>query len=261
LRPVPDTSGAELEMILVFVGTALGVFLCCMFAMYRFREQCLNLFRYFLVLEFVLIYAFSAGALMFLFTFDFAIPIDLFSFFFVLFNITVIGVLSMYLSQFPEWLRHVYLILLNIGMTMMLFSFDSLFLLVFVSISVIVDCFSILRPDVNIFSPFILPTNFQLLYDTPRVLYHVGGLRMRAVDMMWYGLMVRFVPADTLSLTLAFWSIISSLAIVVFVSPYEGKSVWRPLPFAFLFAVIIVLFSDTVFTPFNNAFISTGAMV
>lgn len=88
--------------------------------------------------------------------------------------------------------------------------------------------------------------------------FSVGGLRLRAADLMWYGLMLAFClnsPNTTatssimLGTALVFLSVLSSLAIILFVFPFVGIR-YRPLPVAFLCAFIFTLIQQPLFEPF-----------
>jgi len=94
-----------------------------------------------------------------------------------------------------------------------------------------------------VLSQFIIPTTVQLLYDTPRILYHVGTLRLRAADLMWYGMMMGLLSNSVTSLCMAYTCILAALALAVFVLPFFGKSV-RPLPLAFGSVIMIMTFAD-----------------
>jgi hypothetical protein len=65
--------------------------------------------------------------------------------------------------------------------------------LVFLFVAALGDILSELRPQARLLSPFIIPANVELIYATPKILYTVGGLRLRAADLLWYGLLTGLV--------------------------------------------------------------------
>jgi len=103
-------------------------------------------------------------------------------------------------------------------------------------------------------SPFILPAHVELVYETPRILYQVGTLRLRAADLMWYGLMMGLVDVTSIiSIASTFIYILSALAFVVFVIPFFGKR-FRPLPLAFIFVALGMLWNPNFLSPYISNF-------
>merc|ERR1719411_1386011 len=51
------------------------------------------------------------------------------------------------------------------------------------------------------FTPFLLPTNFQIPNTTPRIFYEVNGLRLRATDFMFYGMMASVATESVVSIS------------------------------------------------------------
>ena len=105
-------------------------------------------------------------------------------------------------------------------------------------------------------TPFILPTRFQLLHETPRILYNVGNLRMRTLDMMLYSLMLSLLYNYSYAGIIGgFFTIIGALVIVVFILPYFGLDKIRPFPIAltslFLYWCLYETIETNLFQTFN----------
>lgn len=134
--------------------------------------------------------------------------------------------------------------------------------LVILFIVVAMDVVSELRPNMNLLVPFIMPTTFEMIYSTPRLIYQVGGMRLRGLDFLWYGLMVGQVGFYLESFVWLFIGVIASVVLTVFVVPYMGKSRiglerLRPLPVAFLAMVLIMWLEGRLFSPYQGQFIQT----
>ncbi len=128
-----------------------------------------------------------------------------------------------------------------------------LHLLIFCSMCCVVatDFYHDVRPTVRFLSPFIIPSTVQLLYSTPRVVYHIGVLRLRAADLMWYGGMIALVSFDVVSISMMFIGVLASLVLTVFVVPFAlaGK-MYRPLPSAFVCLVVTMICSGSLVSPY-----------
>ena len=60
----------------------------------------------------------------------------------------------------------------------------------FIALLAIADTVAMFRPQfANMFTPFIIPTNLPLPPTTPKIFYEVDGLRLRAFDFMFYGML------------------------------------------------------------------------
>jgi len=101
----------------------------------------------------------------------------------------------------------------------------------------------------GMFSPFLLPTNIPLLNTTPRIFYEVYGLRVRASDFMFYGLMIGVARFEMIELSLIVIAIITSFVICVFVCPFYSKQI-RPLPVAFVALLAMLFFDGQIFQSF-----------
>jgi hypothetical protein len=108
-------------------------------------------------------------------------------------------------------------------------------------------------------SAFIIPQGVELIYNTPKILYTVGGLRLRAADLMCFGMLTGLAlssgnsHADYGSVLLGgafcFVCVLSSLALMLFVAPFVGVR-FRPLPLAVVSAFICTMMEDQVFMPY-----------
>jgi len=219
------------------------------FLFYRYRERCEQFCKRFLVVDILLIFLFGGGALFLVFIQEYNIPVGAVTFFLLTWNFGAVGLFSLYFPV-PDNVHRFYLIILNAIMAIMMIStLGQWIIFFFVVLAAVADVAADLRPRWRRVSPFIIPTSVQLVYDTPRILYHVGGLRLRGPDLMWYGMMMGLVTNSVTSLCMAFVSILASISLTVFVLPFFGKSL-RPLPLAFGSVLSVMIFSDLLIEPY-----------
>ena len=74
-------------------------------------------------------------------------------------------------------------------------------------------------------------------------------MRLRAADLMWYGLLMGCVRNSLGAVVSAFVFSAAALALVVFVLPFLGRK-FRPLPVALAGVVIVLLFESSVLMPY-----------
>lgn len=174
-------------------------------------------------------------------------------FFQFIFLLGVIGVCTLYLPA-PERLHQFYLILLNTVMSvMMVVSLGRYLILVFVGIAALADFGSEVSTRFRLLSPFLIPANVELIYTTPKILYTVGGLRLRAADLMWYGLLMGLVDGPLLpGAAMLFIVVIAINALFLFVTPFTGIR-FRPLPLCFVAAILFSFIQKPVFTNYLHA--------
>merc|ERR1712113_1002903 len=86
------------------------------------------------------------------------------------------------------------------------------------------------------FTPFLVPTNLQLGNTTPRIFYEVNGLRLRATDFMFYGMMASVATESVVSISVVYIFILAGFTLCVYVLPFFSKKI-RPLPVAFVLMV------------------------
>lgn len=128
------------------------------------------------------------------------------------------------------------------------------------TILVLLDVISEWRTECNIMTPFLLGTQFELLYETPRILYQIGNLRLRAGCHIWYGVLVGLAarpdsskPAASVgALAAVVLSALASLVGVVFVLPFFSKA-YRPFPIACGFCLLFMLFQTNFFDPLTRS--------
>jgi len=182
------------------------------------------------------------------------IPVEEATFFCFVWNFGFLGLMSLYYKVIPA-IHRFYLIILNSIMAIMMITTLGKYVIFFLlAIAAAGDVISEIRPRMRFLSPFILPSHVELVYETPRILYQVGSLRLRAADLMWYGLMMGLVEVNSMvSITYTFISILAALAIIVFVIPFFGKR-FRPLPIALLFVTLGMLWNPSLLSPYISSF-------
>jgi uncharacterized membrane protein len=202
---------------------------------------------------------FGVATLTWLLVTQWRIYLDALTFALLIWNTAVTGLMTLYYPM-PERLHHFFLVLLNAVMSILLVATLPIWiLLAFLFVAALGDIASELRPQARLLSPFIIPANVELRYNTPKILYTVGGLRLRAADLLWYGLLTGLVVFtadrnnDYASVLLggAFIMIcvMASLAILLFVAPFIGCRI-RPLPMAIFSAFILTMIQIPVIQPF-----------
>lgn len=87
-------------------------------------------------------------------------------------------------------------------------------------------------------------------------------LRLRAADLMMYGLLIGCVVPTLGSVTASFVVIAAALAVVVFALPFLGQR-FRPLPAALFGVIAVMIFQSSVLMPYTLAwnFLSTTPVV
>jgi hypothetical protein len=258
---IRSPSDGSMSAILVLIIAVIGliVLIVCIFLVYRFREQCERCFKRFLVADILLIFMFGVATLLWLLVAEWRIYLDTLTFVCIIWNLSMIGLITLYYPM-PERLHHFFLILLNSIMAiMMVATLGRWLVLTFLLIFSVGDIISELRPNMRFLSPFIIPTGVELIYNTPKILYTVGGLRLRAADLMCYGMLTGLAVASgnydadystvLLGGSLVFVCVMSSMALMLFVAPFIGCR-FRPLPLAVIAAFILTMMEDSVLMPF-----------
>lgn len=246
------TGGSEAlsTELALLIGLGLLVFLAVfVFLMYRYRETCERIFKQFLVFDILLIYLVGGFVLLLLLFARLGLRVEGVTFCLLGWNFGVVGLFSLY-HPVPPSVHRFYLVALNAIMAIMLVATISQWVIfVCVTIAAVADIASELRPNWRLLSPFLLPRHLELLHETPRIIYQVGPVRLRAADLMWYGLMVGLVQDSFGAMVAAFMAILAGVVLTVFVAPFLGKS-FRPLPAAYIFMLLVFLLYGEVMEPY-----------
>jgi hypothetical protein len=248
--------------LLIFAAILFALMVLLMFLGYRYREQCENMLKRFLVVDILIIYCLGSGYMLLVLAQEFVIPFDLITYFMLVWNFGALGLFSLYFKVVPS-VHRFYLVVLNAVMAiMMIVTLEPWILFIILFLASLGDIISEARPNARILSPFILPSNVELWYETPRILYQVGGLRLRAADLMWYGLMMGLLDNSVVSYLTAYVAILTGLVFVVFVLPFFGKT-YRPLPVAFFLLMLAIVFDKDYSLPFlmDMNFLKTAPML
>merc|ERR1711937_485259 len=165
-------------------------------------------------------------------------PVGILSILIIIWNISGVGMYCLY-TVVPSSLHCFFLCVLFIVMSNMIAGVLSLwFVLFFVAIYALGDILTYFKPRWQFLMDFFLPPSVMLQIRSPRILYEVGGVVVRSVDMLWYGLVIGLFNSNATVINLISVDIIliASLCLVAFVYPIFGvKSSLRPVPFAFVF--------------------------
>eukprot|EP00808_Paulinella_micropora_P024122 g6237.t1 len=242
----PQQLPMEFILLACAVGLVVVVVLICLIR--RFRHQCEMLFKAFLKFDIGVLLSVGGGYFGLFVLADFGIPCDLVSLILFTWNFGMTGLFSMYFKVLPTVHRFYLLILNAIMAIMMVIVLEPWMIYTFLTIIAGLDVLSESRPNIHVLAPFLLGSNFELLYETPRILYQVGGLRLRAGCFIWDGLLIGVVAFTVTSLTVTFLSVMAALCGVVFVLPFYGKS-YRPLPVACLLVFIFGIFQAAFIAP------------
>ncbi len=202
---------------------------------------------------------FGAATMLWLLVTQWRIYLDALTFCLIIWNAALTGLMTLYYPM-PERLHHFFLILLNAIMAILLVATLPIWvLLAFLFVAAVGDIASELRPNARLLSPFIIPANVELIYTVPKILYTVGGLRLRAADLFCYGLLTGFVvftanrnndyASVLLGGTIIMVCVLSSLSILLFVAPFVGAR-FRPLPAAVITAFVLTMIQGPVLEPF-----------
>jgi hypothetical protein len=247
LRDSSSSDWQQTEIALLIGGAMVAFMFLVAFCMQRYRERCEYWFKRFLVLDIALIYIIGLGSMLVVLAQAWSWPVDLASFSLVVWNVAVVGVVSLYHPVPPAVHRLSVALIHCIMAVMMLVTLRVYFILVFVGLAALVDVLAELRV-MRFMSPFVIPPAVELVHDTPRILYTVGPLRLRSVDFMWFAMLAGSVARTCNSIASAILLILAALAIVTFVLPYCGKR-FRPLPVAYVVTVVIILMWESLLVP------------
>ena len=191
------------KSIYLYVGLAAIVILvvgACL--AYKFQRQCEKVFRLFLVFDIFLILSIGVAILFFVVCYNYNITMDTVSFCLIVWNFGVLGTLSFY-QNVPPFMHRLFLVILNSIMSIMITSAIGWYVVFLLLLLVIADTVAMLKRNFGrMFSPFLVPTNIPLPNTTPRIFYQVYGLRVRAPEFMFYGLMVGLADIVYLELTM-----------------------------------------------------------
>ena len=165
--------------------------------------------------------------------------------------------MSFYCSV-PPLLHRTFLVILNCIMSIMITSAIEWYVLFLLMILICADIIAMIKPSFGrMFSPFLVPTQIQLPNTTPRIFYQVYGLRVRAPEFMFYGLMLGLVQQKDdeddsgyySQVVLLLITVLAGFVISVFVMPFFSKQI-RPLPVSFALLALSIVFYKQIFKDF-----------
>merc|ERR1719414_898880 len=165
---------------------------------------------------------------------------DLFGVLLAFWNFGVVGLLTLY-QKTPNYLHCAFLVALFAIMSVLITSMLAEYVALFIALLALADTVAMFRPQfANMFTPFILPTNLPLPPTTPKIFYEVDGLRLRAFDFMFYGMLPGVASYVFIDQFLAISSILFGYIACVFVLPFFSVQV-RPLPITFILVLFMAL--------------------
>jgi hypothetical protein len=249
---IESPSDDDVPMDLVYIVIGFFVLMCGSVGLMVYnRELCIRLYRVVILLDAFALFFFGSLSLLYLLAFDLRIPLDLFTFFLVPFNVAVAAVWSLYHASVPAAIHRGFLILFIIILAViLLLSFPWWLNVPVLATLSVADVLAMVWPHRygEELAPFVLPTQFQLMYDTPRFLFHIGPLRLRTLDLMTYGIMVGLLHRSVGSITIGMCMLMVGILSVVFVTPYFGKQL-RPLPFGLVITFLVYAFAESTLLP------------
>jgi len=236
-----------------FLIMAVAVFIAVFFAffiLYRFRRQCERVFRAFLVADIFVLMAMGGFVLTIIPLHNYNAATGMFTMCVGFYNFGIVGLLTLYYRT-PTYLHCAFLVALFSIMSVLITSMLQQYVALFIALLAIADTVAMFRPQfANMFTPFIIPTNLPLPPTTPKIFYEVDGLRLRAFDFMFYGMLPGVASYVFVNQFLVVSSILFGYIACVFVLPFFSWQV-RPLPLTF----ILVLFTALMATQFVNPFL------
>jgi len=252
-RPIVMKNKPETQQNAAFLIMAVAVFIAVFFAffiLYRFRRQCERVFRAFLVADIFVLMAMGGFVLTIIPLHNYDAVTGMFTMCVGFLNFGVVGLLTLYYKT-PTYLHCAFLVALFAIMSVLITSMLAEYVALFIALLALADTVAMFRPQfANMFTPFILPTNMPLPPTTPKIFYEVDGLRLRAFDFMFYGMLPGVASYVFIDQFLAISSVLFGYIACVFVLPFFSVQV-RPLPITF----ILVLFMALLTTQFVNPFL------
>jgi len=246
-RPQKSSSW-EQYIIVGFIGVLVVIVMALRF-LSRFRALFERMFRSFLVADIFLILAIGAGVLAMVSADNLNISTDIISMALAALNFGIVGLLAFY-KPVPEAMHRIFLVTLFGLMAIILGSVLGWWTLVFIIVFAGTDVFAMVRPRFAAhFSPFLLPTNLQVPNTNPKIFYEINGLRLRATDFLFYGLMAVFTTDSIVKATVGYTGILFGCALCVYVLPFFSKKI-RPLPVSFLLLLLSLFLTDQILNPY-----------
>jgi len=244
----PQESSSLAQYIIIgFICVIIAVVGLCFLR--RFRTLFERIFRIFMVADIFLILAIGAGVLAMASADNLNISTDIISMGFAAWNFGIVGLLAFY-KPVPQVMHRVFLVTLFGLMAIILGSVLGLWTLVFILVFAGTDVFAMLRPRfATHFTPFLLPTNFQVPNTNPKIFYEINGLRLRATDFLFYGLMAVFTTESIVQVTIGYTGILFGCTLCVYVLPFFSKKI-RPLPVSFLLLLLSLFLTDQILNPY-----------
>jgi len=248
---LPDKPGEsdswQMWIFVVFLGIGFGLGAFCFIT--RFRAFFERIFRSFMVVDIFLILAIGTGVLAMVTADNLNISTDIFSMAAATWNFGMFGLLTFY-KPVPQIMHRIFLVTLFGLMAIILGSVLGWWTLVFITVFAGTDVFVMFRPRFGAhFTPFLLPTNFQVPNTNPKIFYEINGLRLRATDFLFYGLMAVFTIDSVVQVTVGYIGILFGCVICVYVLPFFSKKV-RPLPISFALLLLSLFLTDQILNPY-----------
>jgi len=174
---IAEDDGGIGSFTLVFIIVAVAflvVFISIMVCIARCREACARAFKVFVAAELFFMFAAGLYVMISLFAADIQLPLDAITFSVLIFNASVLGVLTAYLDRVSAPLRRAGLVVLYLTFAVVLGCvMPALVLGIFLGCMCLVDLLAMVLPNGQEMTPFLVPATFQMIYDRPRILYQV----------------------------------------------------------------------------------------
>ncbi|MES1909907.1 MAG: hypothetical protein MHM6MM_002590 [Cercozoa sp. M6MM] len=229
---------------LVVIAGVLAIFALATWMAARHRETCERIFRKFLVVDSMLILSVGTGIILFTLWFALSagrhLPMDVFAFVFVCWNVGGLGVAALWLHV-PSVLPKISVAFLTAIMAFVVTVVLGPYAFVLTTLVAFLD-FACWTAGVDWLMPF-LSQNIIPEHLTPRLYYQVRGVRVRIFDLMLASLCFGALPLLIDRFVLASLLFTTVFVTSVFAAPLLLAGACRPLPLfwlAFLFMVLLI---------------------
>jgi len=248
LPDLPRAHPSDNMVVWYVIITVVGV--AAVLAYLRwFRAQFMAFVRWFMAIDIFLILTIGAVLILIVCFKNLNVSTDVFSVEIFAYNFGIVGLLPFY-KPVGELGHRLSLVTLFVIMAIIFGIVIGQSTLLFVFLFALTEVYAMMRPRIaRRFTPFILPRNFQVPNTTPRLFYEIHGLRLRATDFLFYGLIAVFTTNMNDALTVGYTGLLVGLILCLYVLPFFSTKI-RPFPVAFTFFLISIFITDQILNPY-----------
>jgi len=236
--------------MIVWFGIITIVVVAAMLAYLRwFRARFMAFVRFFMAIDIFLILAIGAALIIIVCFANLNVSTDIVSVEMFAYNFGIVGLLPFY-KPVGELGHRLSLVTLYVIMAVIFGIVIGQITLLLVCVFAMTEVYAMMRPRIaRRFTPFILPRNFQVPNTTPRTFYEIHGLRLRATDFLFYGLIAVFTTYMNGAFTVGYTGLLVGLILCLYVLPFFSKKI-RPFPVALTFFLISIFITDQILNPY-----------